>query len=108
MSTPIIFTETKTCIGPNPHSIRVNETPKRILVACHEIVVSGGLLRFDRVAAVLRSWGHKLSFVTLAKIPYQRRPTEVPLSQGSSLDSSELLGLCCVYERVSASSRHIS
>ena len=52
---------------------------KRILVACHEIVLSGGLLRFDRVAAVLLRWGHELSFVTLADAPQFHRPTDVPV-----------------------------
>lgn len=51
----------------------------KILVACHDVVLSGGLLRFDRVAAVLRAWGHELSFATFAPTPVQHRPTEVPV-----------------------------
>lgn len=53
--------------------------PRRLLVACHDIVLTGGLLRFDRVAAVLRRWGHQLSFVTLADTPRFHRPTDVPV-----------------------------
>jgi glycosyltransferase involved in cell wall biosynthesis len=51
----------------------------KILVACHDVVLSGGLLRFDRVAAVLRGWGHELSFVAFAPAPTLHRPTDVPV-----------------------------
>jgi len=64
-------------IGRDRSSGPVFDAPKRILVACHEIVLTGGLLRFDRVAAVLRGWGHDLSFVTLADTPRLHRPTDV-------------------------------
>jgi glycosyltransferase involved in cell wall biosynthesis len=40
--------------------------PHRLLVACHDIVMSGGLLRFERLAATLRRDGHELAFVRLA------------------------------------------
>src|SRR5208282_3544546 len=66
-------------IGRDRSSDPVFDTPKRILVACHDIILSGGLLQFDRVAAVLRGWGHDLSFVTLADTPRFHRPTDVPV-----------------------------
>lgn len=57
---------------------------KRILVVCHEIVLSGGLLRFDRVGRVIRQFGHRLAFVTFADHPTRHRTTEfevLPLSE---------------------------
>lgn len=41
----------------------------RLLVACHELVLSGGLLRFERLGQALRSMGHELAFLTLAANP---------------------------------------
>lgn len=38
----------------------------RVLVACHDLISSGGLLRFERVARELRTWGHELCFATFA------------------------------------------
>ena len=38
----------------------------RVLVVCHDLIASGGLLRFERVARELRTWGHELCFATLA------------------------------------------
>lgn len=52
---------------------------KSILVACHEVVLTGGLLRFDNIAAVLHRWGHSLSFVTLAENPREHRPSDVSI-----------------------------
>lgn len=37
----------------------------RLLVACHDIVLAGGLLRFERVARELCAWGHELNYVAL-------------------------------------------
>ncbi|MGQ7794590.1 glycosyltransferase [Faunimonas sp. B44] len=57
---------------------------KRILVACHEVVISGGLLRFDRVGRVIRQFGHKLAFATFADHPTRHRTTEfevLPLAE---------------------------
>lgn len=41
--------------------------PLRILVACDDMIPSGGLLRFERVAKAIRSDGHSLVFVPLAE-----------------------------------------
>ena len=38
----------------------------RILVACHAMIRSGGLLRFERTGRELRQWGHELCFATYA------------------------------------------
>ncbi|WP_169980196.1 class I SAM-dependent methyltransferase [Tautonia rosea] len=43
--------------------------PRRLLIACHELIATGGLLRFDRVGRVLRDWGHEVAFVGLAEAP---------------------------------------
>lgn len=40
-------------------------TPQRIVVACDHPVTSGGLLRFARVGAVLRDWGHTICLLPL-------------------------------------------
>ena len=40
---------------------------KRLLVACDSLVLSGGLLRFERVGSILRSWGHKFAFVCFSE-----------------------------------------
>lgn len=42
---------------------------QRILVACHNLVLTGGLLRFERVGSILRDWGHEVAFVVLAEDP---------------------------------------
>ncbi len=36
---------------------------RRILVACHDIVLTGGLQRFDKVGRVLQDWGHEVAVV---------------------------------------------
>ena len=48
-----------------------------ILVACHDIVLSGGLLRFDRLGATLAQDGHKLSYAVLAAEPRPARTTQL-------------------------------
>ena len=40
---------------------------RRLLVACDQMVLAGGLLRFDKVAQALRPWGHEMTFVPLRK-----------------------------------------
>lgn len=40
---------------------------QRILVACHDIVTSGGLLRFERLGRVLGRDGHEVAFLRLAE-----------------------------------------
>lgn len=49
---------------------------KRILVACHEMAVAGGLYRFERFGRVIRLFGHQLAFVALAAGLPRRRTTD--------------------------------
>lgn len=42
---------------------------QRILVACHSLILTGGLLRFERTGSVLCDWGHEVAWVTLAEDP---------------------------------------
>lgn len=42
---------------------------KRIAVACHELICSGGLLRFERFGRVVSSWGAEVCFVVFAPTP---------------------------------------
>ena len=53
--------------------------PLRVLVPCHNIVLSGGLLRFDRVGKVLRDWGHEVVFVPMAQPPEQQWQIDSPV-----------------------------
>jgi glycosyltransferase involved in cell wall biosynthesis len=49
-----------------------------ILTACDHIVLSGGLIRFDRIARTLSAKGHRLSFVALgSKLAERRTDLEV-------------------------------
>lgn len=50
---------------------------KRLLVACHDVVLSGGLLRFDRIASVLARDGHEVCFVAPAGAGRRDRPTDL-------------------------------
>lgn len=43
------------------------------LVACHSIVLSGGLLRFDRIAQTIAPHGHRVSFVALGSGEGERK-----------------------------------
>lgn len=52
---------------------------KRILVACHEMAVAGGLYRFERFGRVVRLFGHQLAFVALGKGPPRHRATDFPV-----------------------------
>lgn len=57
-----------------------NYTPhRRILVACHDLAPSGGLLRFERLGKVLRHWGHDIAFLTLADGESQHMPSALPV-----------------------------
>jgi len=38
---------------------------RRLLVACDQLILSGGLLRFERVGNILRRWGHKVAFMVM-------------------------------------------
>jgi glycosyltransferase involved in cell wall biosynthesis len=42
---------------------------RRLLIICHDFPLAGGLLRFERAGAVLRSWGHEAAFLPLARAP---------------------------------------
>jgi 2-polyprenyl-3-methyl-5-hydroxy-6-metoxy-1,4-benzoquinol methylase/predicted O-methyltransferase YrrM len=52
---------------------------KRILVACHELSYSGGLLRFERFGRVIEQFGYHLAFTAFAEVPRQARDTKFPL-----------------------------
>jgi glycosyltransferase involved in cell wall biosynthesis len=52
---------------------------KRILVACHEMIVAGGLYRFERFGRVIEQLGHRLSFVALGRGPLRHRATDFPV-----------------------------
>ena len=62
-----------------PGAPRMPARPLRLLVACENIVRSGGLLRFDRVARTIAPWGHELAFLPLAEAANHERDTDVPV-----------------------------
>jgi glycosyltransferase involved in cell wall biosynthesis len=49
---------------------------KRILVACDELVVAGGLYRFERFGRVIRQFGHQLAFVALTRAASRHRASD--------------------------------
>lgn len=54
--------------------------PLRVLVACERIVLSGGLLRMDRIARALVPWGHHFAFLALDDgAPVRERETDLPV-----------------------------
>jgi glycosyltransferase involved in cell wall biosynthesis len=53
--------------------------PRRFLVACHSVAIRGGLLRFDRLATVLRRWGHEMAITVLADSPEAQRLSAMPV-----------------------------
>ena len=52
--------------------------PMKILVPCDRVVLSGGLLRFDRVAREISQYGHEMVFAVLGASPPER-PSDVPV-----------------------------
>jgi glycosyltransferase involved in cell wall biosynthesis/predicted O-methyltransferase YrrM len=52
---------------------------KRMLVACHELLLSGGLLRFERFGKVARSRGHEMAYLAFAEPNTATRSTEFPV-----------------------------
>jgi glycosyltransferase involved in cell wall biosynthesis len=52
---------------------------RRILVACHELDVYGGLLRFERFGRVIVRYGHSLAFLVFSDPEKQRRACEFPM-----------------------------
>lgn len=49
---------------------------KRILIVCYELVLSGGLLRFERAGRELAKLGHRLAYVYLSSSPNPEIDTE--------------------------------
>lgn len=58
----------------------------RFLVACHEMIRSGGLLRFERLGRELQAWGHQLCFATFSTAPAQHWQSAFPVL---SIDEAE-------------------
>jgi glycosyltransferase involved in cell wall biosynthesis len=54
-------------------------TPERILVACDELIVSGGLYRFERFGRIIHRSGHLLAFATLRRGAQRHRATDFPV-----------------------------
>ncbi|XSG83930.1 MAG: class I SAM-dependent methyltransferase, partial [Methylohalobius sp. ZOD2] len=52
---------------------------QRILVACHHVVPTGGIFRFERLGKVLKSWGHEVVFVALAGAPLKQGKWTIPV-----------------------------
>lgn len=57
----------------------LHSEPKRFLIACHAIVVSGGIYRFERIGKILAEWGHDLAFVTLDNNVAAERESALPV-----------------------------
>jgi len=59
----------------------------QIAVVCHDIQLSGGLLRFDRAGSALAASGHRMVFVTLNEnAKYYRQPDLEVLSLNEALE----------------------
>lgn len=52
---------------------------QRILVACHHVVPTGGILRFERLGRVLQEWGHEVAFVALTDAPVPAGKRDIPI-----------------------------
>jgi glycosyltransferase involved in cell wall biosynthesis len=70
---------------------------KRILVACDELVVAGGLYRFERFGRVIRRFDHQLAFLALKRGPLRNRATDFPVltleqAAGQSWDATYVPG----------------
>lgn len=52
---------------------------KRILIACDEVVVAGGLYRFERFGRVIRQFGHELAFAALKRGALRHRASDFPV-----------------------------
>jgi glycosyltransferase involved in cell wall biosynthesis len=62
---------------------------KRILVACHDRVLAGGLFRFERFGRIARARGHKLAFLLFAEPGATARVIEFPVLGLQQAASSE-------------------
>jgi len=40
----------------------------RILIACNSLILSGGIMRFERTGVVLQNWGHKIAYVCFSDL----------------------------------------
>ncbi|WP_186400803.1 hypothetical protein [Stappia sp. P2PMeth1] len=49
----------------------------KIAVACSDLVMAGGLIRFERVGQCIAAWGHELAFVCFSGKPEYRFPTQL-------------------------------
>ena len=65
-----------TALDPRP---LLRSRPRRILVACDELEVAGGLLRFERTGAVLRRHGHEVALARLSDRSAPPRHTPLPV-----------------------------
>lgn len=52
---------------------------KRILVVCHDLILAGGLIRFERFGRVARSRGHEVAFLRFAHSQSPMRSIEFPV-----------------------------
>jgi len=52
---------------------------KRILVACHDLVVADGLFRFERFGRIARARGHELAFLQFGAPNSSERVTDFPV-----------------------------
>jgi 2-polyprenyl-3-methyl-5-hydroxy-6-metoxy-1,4-benzoquinol methylase len=62
---------------------------KRILVACHDLVLAGGLFRFERFGRIARARGHELVFLQFAEKNPPARAIEFPVLGLQEAASSE-------------------
>lgn len=50
-----------------------------LLIACHDITLAGGLLRFQRAGRVWKKWGHKVYFVVFSNAPKLQFESDFPV-----------------------------
>jgi glycosyltransferase involved in cell wall biosynthesis len=62
---------------------------KRILIACHELVLAGGIFRFERFGRIARARGHELAFLRFAEQSASARVIEFPILGFEEASSSE-------------------
>jgi hypothetical protein len=62
---------------------------KRILVACHDLEVVGGLFRFERFGRIARAHGHELAFLQFAERIASARLIDFPVLSWQEVVSSE-------------------
>ena len=52
---------------------------QRLLIACHDIPLRGGMLRFNRLGRIWRQWGHDVAWAVLADGPAAQRHTSLTI-----------------------------